>query len=263
MIALLLSLTVSAAPAQKLALPGFTGVKVAPELLDFSAEHFAGALRKQNLTVITQKEIAAVLGLERQKQLLGCADGDSSCTAELAGALGVEGTVMGSIARLDDVFQLHLKIVAASDGRVLAEHAATAMNERDLLPRLEEAAATLAAQFRPPVVHSARWYSWIPAAAGVALAGAATAFWFDANAAHLELVATTGASLSNEASAGLVARGERSQLLSRLGFGIGAAAVVGAVVLFFVGAEPAATPTVVLDSSGAGVAVTVRLPATL
>lgn len=157
------------------------------------------------------------------------------------------------------VSKLHLKFVASSDGRVLAEHTATAMNERDLLTRLEEAAATLATQLRPPVVHSARWYSWIPAAAGVALAGAATAFWFDANAAHLELVATTGATLSTETSAGLVTRGERSQLFSRIGFGVGAAALVGAVVLFLVGAEPSPRATVQVT----GLGVTVHLPATL
>lgn len=261
MITIVLACALSAAPSQKLALPGFTGVKVAAELLDFSAEHVALALRKQGLTVVTQREIAAVLGLERQRQLLGCSDSDTSCTAELAGALGVDGTVMGSIARLDDIFQVQLKIVASSDGRVLAEHSATAENERALLTRLEEAAELLAAQVKPPVVHSARWYSWIPAAAGVAFAGAATAFWFDANAAHLELLATTGSALSMETSAGLVTRGERSQLVSRIGFGVGAAALVGAVVLFLVGAEPAVSPTVLLDSQFTGVGVVVRLPA--
>jgi hypothetical protein len=37
-----------------------------------------------------------LLGLERQKQMLGCAEDSSNCLAELAGALGARFVLNGS-----------------------------------------------------------------------------------------------------------------------------------------------------------------------
>jgi len=64
-------------------------------------------LRKlDGVTVVSMDEVRAMLDLESQKQLLGCAD--DSCLAEIASALGVDELVIGSIARVGDgtVFSL-------------------------------------------------------------------------------------------------------------------------------------------------------------
>jgi TolB-like protein len=58
--------------------------------------------------VISSRDIQALLGLERQKQLLGCADDAQSCMAELSGALGARFVLTGSLARLGDAWQLTL-----------------------------------------------------------------------------------------------------------------------------------------------------------
>jgi hypothetical protein len=59
-------------------------------------------LRKlQRVSVIGMAEIAAMLDLEAQKQLVGC-DEDESCLAEIAGALGVDVLVVGTLAKVGD-----------------------------------------------------------------------------------------------------------------------------------------------------------------
>lgn len=62
------------------------------------SEVLATHLREHGLKVMTGRDIGAVLGLERQKQLLGCMDDSTSCSAELAGALGVGALVVGTVA---------------------------------------------------------------------------------------------------------------------------------------------------------------------
>ena len=49
----------------------------------------SGASLAADIRVMTSGEVAQVIGLERQKQLLGCSETGASCMAELAGALTV------------------------------------------------------------------------------------------------------------------------------------------------------------------------------
>jgi TolB-like protein len=64
-------------------------------------------------------EIATVLGVERQKQLMGC--GEDTCMSELAGALGAPYVMSGSLVKLEGVFQLNLQVInsrkASTTGR--------------------------------------------------------------------------------------------------------------------------------------------------
>ena len=69
----------------------FTVVGIDPQVADAYSDHFVTLLgRDRRLSLTTQKDISQVLGLERQRELLGCTDGKVSCLAELAGALGVD-----------------------------------------------------------------------------------------------------------------------------------------------------------------------------
>ena len=60
--------------------------------------------------VLSSRDLQALLGLERQKQLLGCGDDAASrtCMAELTDALGARFVLSGSLARLGDAYQLTL-----------------------------------------------------------------------------------------------------------------------------------------------------------
>jgi len=58
------------------------------------------------IKVITQAEIATIIGLERQKRLLAGECTDSGCMAELAGALGSRYVVTGRLDRFGERFVL-------------------------------------------------------------------------------------------------------------------------------------------------------------
>src|SRR5438045_2465034 len=96
---LCLVMSASSAPV-RLASPGWSMVNVDARVGEFFADHFANQLGLQpGIQVTTKGEIASLLGFERQRQLLGCSTDQASCLAELAGALGVDGLISGSIAR--------------------------------------------------------------------------------------------------------------------------------------------------------------------
>jgi TolB-like protein len=61
--------------------------------------------------VLASKDVQTLLGLERQKQLLGCSEEAQSCFTELAGALGARFVMAGSVAKLGDAYQLSLQVL--------------------------------------------------------------------------------------------------------------------------------------------------------
>lgn len=60
-----------------------------------------------HISAIGMDEVRAMLDLEAQKAMVGCSAEDS-CLADIAGALGVDGLVIGAVARVgsEDVFTL-------------------------------------------------------------------------------------------------------------------------------------------------------------
>jgi hypothetical protein len=81
------------------------------------AEAVAGEVRRNaGFEVITQREISAILTLERQQQMLGCQT--NSCMAELGGALGCDRLVVGDLARLGESWLFSLKLVEVGKARV-------------------------------------------------------------------------------------------------------------------------------------------------
>lgn len=117
MTSLLVALALTQAP--KLASPGWTAVEVNPEKAQFFSLHLAAALRDRGLTVITAQDISALLGVERQKQLLGCGDEASSCMAEIASALGAPYVMSGSLTKLEGIFQLNLQVMDSGKARTI------------------------------------------------------------------------------------------------------------------------------------------------
>lgn len=86
------------------------------ELLSEVALTEAAGMRR--FEVIGRSDVAAILGLEKQKAMLGCAE-DSNCLAEIGGALGVQYMVVGSFGKIGSLFRLDLKLVDAKRARVL------------------------------------------------------------------------------------------------------------------------------------------------
>lgn len=61
----------------------------------------------ERVSAISMKEIQEMLSFEQQRQLLGC--GDDACLTEIAGALGVDELVSGSLGELGDSHLINIK----------------------------------------------------------------------------------------------------------------------------------------------------------
>ncbi|HEY3448308.1 MAG TPA: hypothetical protein VGK67_18270 [Myxococcales bacterium] len=75
--------------------------------------------RVPGVKLITQDEIAALLGLERQKGLLGCSD--EKCISEIGGALGVDRLVTGRLSKLGETWMFNLKALDPNKATVVGQ----------------------------------------------------------------------------------------------------------------------------------------------
>jgi hypothetical protein len=179
---LMLVTALLAASPMKLAVGSFDVAQVQEPTRGFFANRLSQALGERGVTVITQEEITALLGLERQRTLAGC--DQANCTAELAGALGADGVLMAHIARLETVVQLDLKVISASSGERRATFATRVGRDVEILDALDEAARSLALQLlgasaprrrrRSAAGCSSRWGWWASRPPGWAWASRST-----------------------------------------------------------------------------------------
>lgn len=258
----------------KLASVGLNQVRVKRDLAVSFEETLALRLSETGLVrVTTPRDVATILGVERQKQLLGCSPESTSCLAELAGALGAEGIVTGEIALVGKVYQLTIKVLSAKDGHPLFQSLKRMKNEEEVLGELDrvavEAAQKLTALLRvpaparvvpaPPLEEKPaavlatpsapspepRVAPWVLLGLGgaVLVGGAVTEGLAMADYAQL------GTAEVNPQLATLNEAGKLKQALGLSLVGVGGAAVVGSVVWLLVGA-PAKAPTVSAWFSG-------------
>lgn len=241
-----------------LALPGLSAQGFSREQAEFFTEHLALALRQQGVDVVTPREIGALLGLERQKQLLGCSDGADSCTVELANALGADGVLLGDVGKVGDRIQINLKVLNPGTARAIALFARGVTGDGAVLDALTAAAPELVAQAAKALGRSAGsprggerrpvgWW-WVPGAAGVALAGAGVGLLVAGNQTA-ELLRTSGGTLTAERAADAVAAGKVEQRLG-VGLAIAGAAGLAASVVLLVATNAAVSPVAWIDASG-------------
>jgi hypothetical protein len=101
--------------------------------------------------VIGQDDIAALMGFEKQKDLVGC--DDASCIANIGGALGVDRIIAVKIARLDADWVVTSKLINIKATRVEARTSDIIVgNVKALLNAVPDIVGKLfaAAQGRPP-----------------------------------------------------------------------------------------------------------------
>jgi hypothetical protein len=137
--AILFPLTAFAQTPPKLAAPGLTGVGFDAAFTGFVSEQLAQELRDVGLEVVTAKEVGAVLGFERQKQLLECGD-TGVCLTELANALGADAVLVGELAQVGKKIQVNVRVVSARDARVLGSSSERVAGREAVLDALGRAA---------------------------------------------------------------------------------------------------------------------------
>lgn len=134
------SLVLVAAPL-KIAVPdvSFSGLSKTEgnALVEFFSERLSAASGAQ---VVTPSMTVALLGLERQRQLLGCDEG-SACLAELANAMGVDFVVAGSLVKLGGGFTVTLRLLDARTGQARLSASERLQNEEALSSWLAATAA--------------------------------------------------------------------------------------------------------------------------
>ncbi len=223
------------------------GVNVPADALGFYAEHLAQNLAAPGLTVVTAREIATILGMERQRQMLGC-ETSSECVAELANALGVDAIVVGDVARFGDTYQINVKALAAVNAKVLASGSARVQGDvatldavaglgrqlarelfrakgRAVPVELSGAAATPSASGRP--------WKWVTL--GVAGASAiAGAVLYGLARADFEALTGSGAPLSLASAAEVRDAGASKQTASAVLAAVAVLSLAGSLWLFAV-----------------------------
>ena len=109
-----------AAPRQKVAVLDVRAVQgVSPGTATILTAIIAGDTQSAGYDVLSQADIGALIGLERQKKMLGCGD-DFSCLAEIGGALGAEYVLSTQVGQIGSRFHLSLQLLDARRASVIA-----------------------------------------------------------------------------------------------------------------------------------------------
>ena len=258
-----------AATLPSVAVPDFKVVGIEPALAEVWLERFVTLLGSEGqIRLITARDISQVMGMARQRQMIGCNDTGDTCLSELAGALGVDGILSGAIAQAGGDVTASLRLLRASDGSVVWSATGRVGDQRQLQDWLESqvdrAAGAIRARLgtpelaavpiieaqRPPV----RWQRLLPGVGGLVLAGVGTGFLVSAqglrtrlmnerfdDATQIHAVASNGAA---HETTGVV-------LVALAG-----AAVITSAVLLLLGSEPGSNVAVaVLPEGGAAMAL--------
>jgi hypothetical protein len=246
---LFLALILAAAGSEiRLASPGLSTVGVSVEAGRFYSDHLAHALTEAGVHVVTATEITTLLGAERQRQLLGCSDSTSSCMAELSGALGVDGLVTGSIARIAGRYQLNVSVLSAAGSGALASYSGEAAGDEGLIDELDRAAHDLApavakALGRPlsgvagvSGERSRRAWALAPGIGAVVFGVAAGALLGVAKSRHDAL--SGGAPIGLATAEAYRASGPALQLTGDVALGLAGACLAAAVLVFILGGGP-------------------------
>jgi TolB-like protein len=151
--ALLVSLLVTAAAADKpkLAVTALTSAgEVDPAIAQSITELVTAEVAARSyFDPISSTEIQTMLGAERQRQLTGNCE-ETSCLAELAGALGAGFVMTGSLAKLGGVFQLNLQVVDTRNARPLGRGSKLARDFESLRALVPYAVAEACGTPLPP-----------------------------------------------------------------------------------------------------------------
>lgn len=238
-------------------------------------DRFATQLGAEGVKVTTPKDIAGVLGLERQRQLLGCAN-ESSCLAELAGALGVDALLTGAIVKIGTGFTVTLRVIAVRDGAEIASASERVKDEDAVQDWLDRQARSLAAIIIGAVRHEAapapsatvsssgpgmgRIIRWAPAVIGAGLLiGGVIAYAQSRGHANQLSMLDSSVGISQADIHAIRVQGETYERIGFALIGVGAAAVCATLLWVLLGssAEQVAVVPVV---GGAWAGVSVVLP---
>ena len=131
----------------------------------------AEVARRGFFEVISQRDMSTLMGVERQKQLMGCSEESTSCLSELSGALGAQVVLSGTVAKLGDAFQMTLSTLDTHKAQPLARSTRIAANLGTLQQGLAYASAEATATPLPPPPSRLLPYSLLGAGSAAVIFG--------------------------------------------------------------------------------------------
>jgi TolB-like protein len=118
---LALALALAAGPRIAV-MPICPGEAISEKAVESLTQVLAAELRQQSgASVITARDLASLLSLEKQKQMLGCTT--ESCMAELAGAVGADRVVAGDVAKLEKSLVVQFRLIDVHKVGVVSQSA--------------------------------------------------------------------------------------------------------------------------------------------
>lgn len=258
---------VVAAQPMTIATPGLRVSGLDQALASFHTEHLATQLATRQMKLITPRDIEAVLGLERQRQLLGCGDLATSCLAELGAALGADAVLTGDEFRVGSAVQVNLKVLRATNSDVLAvfsERAPSVDAVADVLTRAAERfAEEVPAKLGRAVAAKPKGRPWVWGVliGGGVVTGAGVLGLVVANVQAGRLRAGAPALTFREREQ-VVSAGKTAETLGWVGVAVGSAALATSLILAFVPGASADAVTLMIapTPSSATVMLSVMWP---
>ena len=262
-----LLLVLNAAPPLKVATPGLTYVGIDAQLGGVYLDRFVSLLQDAGpIKVTTPRDMEQVLGLERQRQLMGC-ESSSSCLAELSGALGVDAVLGGSLAKTAAGYLVTLRAVRTTDGSEVATASGRFRDEVSLGDWLEAQGPAMAkrlltafgrAQDVTPVVTkpieappgpSTPVVRWVPAGVGAIALAAGGVLWFQAKSAADQLGGDLSGLTTAEVHA-LANQGRFNQTAGPALVAVGVAGIAASILWMQLGASPATAAIAPVEGGG-------------
>jgi hypothetical protein len=127
--------------------------------------------------LVSMSDVAQMLSIEQQRQLVGCDQGN--CLADIGGALGARWVVTGTISLLGGRSVLSLKLVdtqaAKVDNQITKE---MPVDDAQLAEAVRVASYELLRMVPPPPEEDSPWYKkwWVWGAAGAVVSGVALTY---------------------------------------------------------------------------------------
>jgi hypothetical protein len=91
---------------------------VSKEVADNLAQILSVEIKRiEGTSVISREDMTVMLRLEQDKAFLGCSD-DTSCIAEIGGALGVDKLVVGHVGKIKNSYVVSLRLIDPREAKV-------------------------------------------------------------------------------------------------------------------------------------------------
>ena len=158
-----------AAGNAKIAVLAFTASGVDPTVAASVTESVTAELAVRGyFDPISTAEVQTMLGVERQKQLMGCSE--ETCITELAGALGAPFVMSGSLVKIEGVFQINIQVMDSRKSRTTGRSSKLAKDFESLRFQIPYAVAEACGTPLPPAPSRVLPYSMV-GVGGAALLG--------------------------------------------------------------------------------------------